>query len=234
MFLFLPCLRCPAAPTAHGEHLTAVAQKTSLAATAANLAMYSTGAANVQCWGSTLLLRPGNEQFPETLRRGSAVVLHITATDHAFAAILEDGTVVAWGERCYGGKCSEVKSQLTDAPERRCGSCLCGDPTRCTGGLRLSNMMDTSLLGGIQITVVIADKFMTSKKVRSVQGSERAFGAVITWGDPDWWGGADIAEVQAQLKDVKHCICCNSGRWTGCDLGRFKLVVLIAVVSKTS
>ena len=97
-----------------GDHLTAVAQKTSLAATAANFAMYCSGVANVQTWGSPLMRHPRNEPFPEPLRTGSAAVLHIAATDNAFAAILEDGTVAAWGDHCYGGDCRQVEQQLFD------------------------------------------------------------------------------------------------------------------------
>ena len=36
----------------------------------------------------------------------------IQATDSAFAAILEDGSVVTWGNPCFGGDSSAVPDQL--------------------------------------------------------------------------------------------------------------------------
>ena len=36
----------------------------------------------------------------------------IQATDQAFAAILEDGSVVTWGHEEYGGNSSAVRDQL--------------------------------------------------------------------------------------------------------------------------
>ena len=36
----------------------------------------------------------------------------IQATNEAFAAILADGSVVAWGDPDYGGDCSTVQDQL--------------------------------------------------------------------------------------------------------------------------
>ena len=133
MLLVFACpLWCPAAPTgdgslprqllsevplAGGEHLTVVAQKTSLAATAARFAMYCSGVAYVDTWGSAHMSRPGNEPFPEPLRNGTMAVLHISATDNAFAAILEDGTVVAWGDRSCGGDCSKVAWELVNVQQ---------------------------------------------------------------------------------------------------------------------
>ena len=36
----------------------------------------------------------------------------IQTTQHAFAAILADGSVVTWGSPDYGGDCSAVQDQL--------------------------------------------------------------------------------------------------------------------------
>ena len=45
-------------------------------------------------------------------------VQQIHATDAAFAAILEDGSVVTWGDRRYGGDTSAVQDQLRGAQQR--------------------------------------------------------------------------------------------------------------------
>ena len=39
--------------------------------------------------------------------------------DAAFAAVLEEGTVVAWGASCGGSVPEEVQEQLTGVQERR-------------------------------------------------------------------------------------------------------------------
>ena len=39
-------------------------------------------------------------------------MLQIQATQNAFAAILEDGSVVTWGDADFGGNSSEVRDQL--------------------------------------------------------------------------------------------------------------------------
>ena len=39
------------------------------------------------------------------------------ASDHAFAAILGDGSVVTWGDAAYGGDSSEVQGQLRNVQQ---------------------------------------------------------------------------------------------------------------------
>jgi hypothetical protein len=39
-------------------------------------------------------------------------VVSMTSTYSAFAAILQDGTAIAWGEAIHGGNATAVKSQL--------------------------------------------------------------------------------------------------------------------------
>ena len=41
----------------------------------------------------------------------------IQATECAFAAILADGSVVAWGNRGHGGDCSAVQDQLRNVQQ---------------------------------------------------------------------------------------------------------------------
>ena len=42
---------------------------------------------------------------------------HIQATDRAFAAILEDGSIVSWGDPKFGGDCSAVQDQLRNVQQ---------------------------------------------------------------------------------------------------------------------
>ena len=44
-------------------------------------------------------------------------VHHIQATHAAFAAILADGSVVAWGDPGFGGDCSAVQDRLKDVQQ---------------------------------------------------------------------------------------------------------------------
>jgi alpha-tubulin suppressor-like RCC1 family protein len=44
-------------------------------------------------------------------------VLQIQATGYAFAAILADGSVVAWGNPDHGGDCSTVQDQLKNVEQ---------------------------------------------------------------------------------------------------------------------
>ena len=43
-------------------------------------------------------------------------VQHIQSGFRAFAAILDDGSVVTWGDPRYGGDCSAVQHQLKNVP----------------------------------------------------------------------------------------------------------------------
>eukprot|EP00435_Cladocopium_sp_Y103_P074092 s88_g46.t1 len=41
-------------------------------------------------------------------------VLHLEPNGFAFAALLADGSVVAWGNPYYGGNCQKVQEELQD------------------------------------------------------------------------------------------------------------------------
>ena len=47
-----------------------------------------------------------------TVQRALAGVKTIYSTYHAFAALLNDGTVVTWGDKDYGGESITVKAEL--------------------------------------------------------------------------------------------------------------------------
>lgn len=97
---------------AGGEYLTAVAEKTELVASAFAFVMYTSGVGHIEIWGLKELTR--RQDMPRRIQEGSVKMLQLAATDHAFAAILDDGTVTAWGDRRYGGDCTSVQKELRD------------------------------------------------------------------------------------------------------------------------
>lgn len=44
-------------------------------------------------------------------------VTRVEATERAFAAILADGSAVAWGDPNYGGDCSKVQDKLKEVQQ---------------------------------------------------------------------------------------------------------------------
>ena len=67
------------------------------------------------------MLQLSKVQNPHTLRALASPttrrqdVKQIAATSSAFAAIRDDGSIVAWGDQGDGGDCSAVADQLRDA-----------------------------------------------------------------------------------------------------------------------
>lgn len=55
--------------------------------------------------------------YPDTFRRLCQGVSHIQASQGAFAAILETGSVFTWGDPAYGGDSSSVQNQLRHVRE---------------------------------------------------------------------------------------------------------------------
>lgn len=58
------------------------------------------------------------EDVQDRLNRNVSKVI---ATDAAFAALLDDGSVVSWGDPDYGGDDAEVRDQLTDVVQLHAG-----------------------------------------------------------------------------------------------------------------
>ena len=63
------------------------------------------------CGGNTVLTWGDSSAVKDQLRN----VQQIQVTVDAFAAILADGSVVAWGDPDYGGDCSAVQDQLQES-----------------------------------------------------------------------------------------------------------------------
>ena len=87
-----------------GDVVDAIVQLGKLAGTWQAFAVHGRGG-EVVSWGKHV---GDSSQVQEQLRN----VQHIQSNDHAFAAILESGAVVTWGDPEYGGDSSQVQEQL--------------------------------------------------------------------------------------------------------------------------
>eukprot|EP00434_Breviolum_minutum_P029816 symbB.v1.2.026359.t1/scaffold2626.1/size122458/9 len=147
------------------------------------------------CW--TFLLE--DTSFLYWRRTGDHLtgVKHIQSTAAAFAAIMEDGSVVTWGNPYRGGHSSAVQDQLKGVEQ-----------IQATGGAFAAILEDGTVVtwgaaryGGDSSAV--RDQL---KGVKQLQVTFAAFaaikadGSVITWGDAEC--GGDSSAVQDQLKGV--------------------------------
>ena len=116
----------------NGDHVTAVAQQAKLAATAGAFALWFDGEHKIVTWGhrgvtgNCYAVRNNVESVH--LVQGTRISLQEEAPEQfqykagAFAAILEDGSVVTWGQPQCGGDSSEVRHQLRNVQQIQ-GSC---------------------------------------------------------------------------------------------------------------
>eukprot|EP00434_Breviolum_minutum_P033555 symbB.v1.2.029692.t1/scaffold3283.1/size59811/3 len=88
-----------------GECLTALVLQPQLAATNSDFALWCHGDSAIVTWGDAC---SGGDKVQDQLRG----VQQIQATHYAFAAILEDGSVVTWGVPHSGSCSSAVQDQL--------------------------------------------------------------------------------------------------------------------------
>ena len=112
-----------AAGLKEGDHLTAIVQQAKMAATDEAFAIWCHGGDRIVTWGRTC---SGGDSFAvqDQLRN----VQQVHATSGAFAAILADGSVVAWGHPEGGavivlqckiswGTCSKFRPQTWHLPQ---------------------------------------------------------------------------------------------------------------------
>eukprot|EP00439_Symbiodinium_sp_Y106_P037160 s824_g4.t1 len=123
-----------------------------------------------------------------------ATAAGLVATDAAFAAIKEDGSVVAWGCARFGGDCSSVAQQLVEVQQIHASeaafAAIKEDGTVVTWG-NSSAGGDSSMVQGS-----LADLH----RIHAASGAFAAVrndGQVVTWGDPR--GGGDSSTVQDRL-----------------------------------
>ena len=136
--------------------------------------------------------------------------MHLTrfqtcATKYAFAVILDDGSVVTWGNRAAGGDSSAVQHQLKDVQQIHVtwGQATDGGDSRA-----------------VQHQL---------KNVQQFQASSSAFAAILADGFVVTWGlghkGGDSRAVQDQLKNVQK-IQASSEAFAGEAVSRGVTVVL--------
>ena len=126
-------------------------------------------------------------------------VQQIQAADKAFAAILEDGSVVTWGDSHYGGDSSAVQHQLRNVQQIQAAdkafAAILEDGSVVTWG--------DSHYGGDSSAVQ-----HQLRNVQQIQAADKAFaailedGSVVTWGDSHY--GGDSSAVQHQLRNVQQ------------------------------
>ncbi|CAE7856935.1 RUG3, partial [Symbiodinium sp. KB8] len=134
---------------------------------------------------------------PAQLRNVSA----IQSTNHAFAAIRTDGSVVTWGDSdCdfEGGDISQVRERLKDVREIQSSlgafAALLRDGSVVTWGWRTSGG-DSST---VQHQLTDVDQIACNGHAFA---AIKADGTVVSWGHPD--RGGDSGAVQNQLKKVR-------------------------------
>ena len=141
------------------------------------------------------------------LQNGDSLTLHIKrlqiqASSKSFAAILGDGSVVAWGDARFGSFSSAVQDQLKNVQQIQ--------TARFDGGAFAAILCDGSVVtwgdsynGGDSSAV--QDQL---KNVQQIQAFGAAFAAILVDGSVVTWGGAgaggDRSAVEAQLKNVQQ------------------------------
>eukprot|EP00435_Cladocopium_sp_Y103_P029347 s2414_g7.t1 len=132
---------------------------------------------------------------PDASQQG--VARYIQATDKAFAAILDTGNVIAWGDPLMGGDCSQMQHELTDviAVQRT---------SQAFAALRADGCVITwghPAAGGCSAKVRTL-----LRNIQNLQGNNTAFAAiteddtVVCWGNPA--DGGEQAAVASQLQGV--------------------------------
>ena len=146
-------------------------------------------------------------------------VRQIQATDGAFAAILQDGSVVTWGHADFGGDSSAVQDRL------RCG---CVRQIQATDGAFAAILEDgfvvtwghersggdssavRALLQGVmQIQATRQDSSHTSGiRCDSGRWIRRDLGSCNQWREQ--FGSSRSAQVCGANSSHRSCVCCNS------------------------
>ena len=101
-----------------GSILTAVATQLSVSTSCGAHALWSSGSNKILTWG---LPHHGGDN--SAVRDRIRNITHIEPTSFAFAALMQDGSVVCWGDESFGGCATAVQEQLREVV-KLCGSSL--------------------------------------------------------------------------------------------------------------
>eukprot|EP00435_Cladocopium_sp_Y103_P060394 s390_g22.t1 len=175
-----------------GDVVSAVASEPRLGATYGAFALWCSGCGKVVTWGH----RPSggdSEKVQDLLEN----VEQIQATHRAFAAILTDGGVVAWGDAEYGGKCPP------------------GDRLRNVRQIQATQFAFAAILSDERVVTwgdgqCGGDSSGVQNHLRTVQricATHYSFAAILADGSVITWGhqpsGGDSSAVQSQLSNVR-------------------------------
>ncbi|OLQ01444.1 E3 ubiquitin-protein ligase HERC2 [Symbiodinium microadriaticum] len=117
----------------------------------------------------------------------------------AFAALLGDGSVVTWGNACYGSNSEDVQEQLKNVQQIQASG------QAFAAILRDGSVVTWGHAGFGGDSSAVQDQL---RDVQQIQASEGAFaailgdGSVVTWGDSDCGGDSSVAKDQ--LRDVQQ------------------------------
>ena len=195
-----------------GDHVTAVAQQAKLAATAGAFALWFDGEHKIVTWGhrgvTSNCYAVRNNVESVHLVQGTRISLQEEAPEQfqykagAFAAILEDGSVVTWGQPQCGGDSSEVRHQLRNVQQIQATSAafaaILADGSVVTWG-DPDYGSDSS---------AVEDQL---RNVKQIEANDGAFAAILADGSVVTWGlvgpedcGANSSAIQHQLRSVQQ------------------------------
>ena len=139
-------------------------------------------------------------------------VEEIAGTCGTFAAILADGSVVAWGAPETGGDSSQVQNELGTVQQ-----------IEGTFGAFAAILADGSVVTWADPETG-GDSSQIQNQLRTVQQIEGTFGAfVVTWGDPKLGGDSPrSAQERSARSRPTICVCCSPRRWRACCVGQSK------------
>eukprot|EP00438_Fugacium_kawagutii_P025407 Skav235443 [mRNA] locus=scaffold2206:62305:65715:- [translate_table: standard] len=230
-----------------GDTLTGVVHYANVAATSRAFAIFCEGL--VVTWGQEDC---GGDKlgFSTSWTKQQCHITALQSSQSAFAAILDDGAVMAWGNAAAGGDCSLVKPRLNNvvaiqatdeafAAIRADGSVVCWGSRGHGGDGPL--LMDARPFSGDTTLPCcpwlphVARKFQDAGPVRQLQSTQSAFaaicqdGSVRTWGSPES-GGATSWQVQHALKHVTgHC---QGGPTAGANPTTNQMAILMVSVRR--
>ncbi|OLQ02258.1 Poly [ADP-ribose] polymerase 3 [Symbiodinium microadriaticum] len=148
-----------------------------------------------------VLIKKSRVQNGDSLILLGSNTVQIQATNGAFAAILDDGSVVTWGNAAFGADSSAVQTQLKNVQQ-----------IQASYGAFAAILDDGSVVTwGHDFFGVDSSSVQTQLKnvnVQQIQASNGAFAAIVDDGSVVTWGndafGADSSTVQTQLKKVQQ------------------------------
>ena len=163
------------------------------------------------------LIKKAGVQTGDSLTLLRSNTVQVQATSSAFAAILDDGSVVTWGAGPAGDSAA-VQTQLKTVQQI----------SACRHGALAAILDDGSVVtwGHAEFGGDSSAVQTQLKNVQQIQASHSAFaailadGSVVTWGDAGYGADSrDSAEECAADSSLPRCFCCHSRRRIRRDLG---------------